>query len=235
MSDGKISVTINVCAAGISGKEISVKKKVIYAVLAVLIAACGLTFAVKQYGSGESYGYVEEKGQGSEAGEEEIADSKNIRTSVEGGQPGADGCEDQKLGVFVCGQVKEEGIRYLIRGARVDDAIRLAGGFTDEADRTYWNLAAYVYDGQRIYVPKVGEIVPYPEESNAYDAFGRLDLNAATVSMLTELPNIGEKRASDIVKFREKIGRFTSVDQLEEIRGIKGSVYQSIKDLVCVR
>lgn len=211
------------------------KKKIIYSILACLIAAGGLTFAVKQYGSGGTYGYVEEKGQGSKAGEEEVTDPEDIRISVEGRKSGIDGTEDQKLGVFICGQVKEEGIRYLTRGARVEDAIRLAGGFTEEADRTYWNLAAYVYDGQRIYVPKVGEIVPYPDENNAYDGLGRLDLNAATVSMLTELPGIGEKRATDIIKYREKSGGFSSVSELQEISGIKGSVFEAIKDLVCVR
>ena len=85
-------------------------------------------------------------------------------------------------------------------------------------------------------MPKTGEIMPYPDDvGNAYDSLGRLDLNAATVTMLMELPGIGEKRAGDIIKYREKAGRFTSVEQLNEISGIKGSVFAEIKDLVCVR
>ncbi|MBQ6105965.1 MAG: helix-hairpin-helix domain-containing protein [Lachnospiraceae bacterium] len=212
------------------------KKKLMYAILAAMAVISGIVFTVKQYGNGEIFKYVKENRQDGEAEEEKVTDPENLRTSVETDQSRNGGAEDQEFGVFVCGQVQEAGIVYLKPGARIDDAIRLAGGFTDEADRTYWNLASYVYDGQRIYVPKTGEIMPYPDDvGNAYDSLGRLDLNAATVTMLMELPGIGEKRAGDIIKYREKAGRFTSVEQLNEISGIKGSVFAEIKDLVCVR
>lgn len=206
-----------------------------YAALAAMAVISGIVFTVRQYGNGEIFKYVKEKRQGGEAQEEKVTDSENLRISVEGDQSGDGSAEDQEFGVFVCGQVQEAGIVYLKQGSRVDDAIRLAGGFTDEADRTYWNLAAYVYDGQRIYVPKPDESMPYPDADNAYDNLGRLDLNAATAAMLMELPGIGEKRAGDIIKYREKAGRFTSIDQLNEISGIKGSVFAEIRDLVCVR
>ena len=206
-----------------------------YAILAAMAVISGIVFAVKQYGNGEIFKYVKENRQDGEAEEEKVTDPENLRTSVETDQSRNGGAEDQEFGVFVCGQVQEAGIVYLKHGARVDDAIRLAGGFTDEADRTYWNLAAYVYDGQRIYVPKPGESMPYSDADNAYDNLGRLDLNAATAAMLMELPGIGEKRAGDIIKYRDKAGRFSSIDQLNEISGIKGAVFAEIRDLVCVR
>jgi competence protein ComEA len=85
-------------------------------------------------------------------------------------------------------------------------------------------------------VPKVGEAVPLELASdNAYDAFGRLDLNAATLEQLMELPGIGEKRASDILRYRESIGRFEDIEQLMNVSGIKTSLMQGIRDKICVR
>lgn len=221
-----------VCS-GISGKEISMKKQYVYVAAAILSAFCGAFFLGLHYKDGEKYSYVKENGQYKET--EEVIDPSDLRTPVEGGQTGGAGAQAEEYCVFVCGQVQEEGICYLSAGSRIDDAIRKAGGFTEEADTNYWNLAAFVCDGQRIYVPKIGEITMYSDVTNAYDSMGRLDLNAATADMLTALPGIGEKRAADIIAYRLKAGRFTSVDELNEISGIKGSVYRDIKDLVCVR
>ena len=85
-------------------------------------------------------------------------------------------------------------------------------------------------------MPKVGEAVP-PElaSDNAYDAFGRLDLNAANLEQLMELPGIGEKRAADILRYRESIGRFEDIEQLMNVSGIKTSLMQGIRDKICVR
>src|ERR687890_73511 len=46
-----------------------------------------------------------------------------------------------------------------------------------------------------------------------------LDLNSATASDLDRLPGIGPSRAAAIVQYREQHGRFTSVDELEQVRG----------------
>ncbi len=48
-----------------------------------------------------------------------------------------------------------------------------------------------------------------------------VDLNLATQAELNLLPGVGEKLANDILKYREEIGEFTSVDELMNIRGIK--------------
>ncbi len=210
------------------------KKRVLYAAGAILVTFFGSLFLGLHWKNGDDYRYVKEDERNRET-QKEITDPKDIWISVEGGQAGGSGTQTEEYCVFVCGQVKEEGICHVSAGSRVDDVIRLAGGFTEEADRTYWNLAQFVYDGQRIYVPKAGEAMPYPDGNNAYDGLGRLDLNAATAEMLKELPGIGEKRASDIIGYREKNGRFTSVEQLQDIPGLKGTVYQGMKDLVCVR
>jgi len=47
-----------------------------------------------------------------------------------------------------------------------------------------------------------------------------LDLNAATVEELTELPGIGEELARRIVEYRTEHGPFQAVEELMEVSGI---------------
>src|SRR3954468_12887457 len=62
--------------------------------------------------------------------------------------------------VYVAGAVASPGVYTLASPARVTDAVAAARGATGEADLDVVNLAATVHDGERIYVPKVGEVVP---------------------------------------------------------------------------
>lgn len=48
----------------------------------------------------------------------------------------------------------------------------------------------------------------------------RLNLNNATVDELMQLPGIGEVLAQRIVDYREKVGSFQSVQELDEVEGI---------------
>ena len=42
-------------------------------------------------------------------------------------------------------------------GSRLHEAVELAGGFGKEADKTYHNLARFLVDGERIYIPSKAE------------------------------------------------------------------------------
>lgn len=156
----------------------------------------------------------------------------------EGGVVDYDADGPEEIAVFVCGQVKEQGVYRLKKGSRIVDAIAAAGGFTEEADETYWNLAAFLTDAMKIYVPKPGEPVSLPEQygdgRTHFNAQGQLNLNLATKEELMELKGIGEKRASDICAFREEKGGFTQTRQLLEISGISEAVFLEIRDKICV-
>jgi competence protein ComEA len=106
-------------------------------------------------------------------------------------------------------------------GARVVDAIARAGGATGRADTSLVNLAAPLFDGQQVIVPKAGG----GGAAGAAAASGagppaRLDLNTATLEQLDALPGVGPVTAQKILDYRREHGPFTSIDQLDAIAGI---------------
>jgi len=61
-----------------------------------------------------------------------------------------------------------------------------------------------------------------------------VNLNDATQAELNLLPGVGEKLASDILKYRDELGGFESIDQLMDIRGIKEGRLLSLKKHITV-
>ena len=108
----------------------------------------------------------------------------------------------------------------------------MAGGFSEDADRTYINLADSVKDGQKLYVPKLGEVLPQ-EQAGGIEA-AKININTATSQQLMTLPGIGESRAKDIIDYRQKNGKFKSISDIKKISGIKDAAFDKIKDLICV-
>ncbi|GEO10620.1 hypothetical protein SAE01_31160 [Segetibacter aerophilus] len=56
-----------------------------------------------------------------------------------------------------------------------------------------------------------------------------IDINLADTSAFISLPGIGTKLATRIINFRQKLGGFSSVNQLGETYGIADSTFQQIK------
>lgn len=57
-------------------------------------------------------------------------------------------------------------------------------------------------------------------ESSASVQDGRISINRASLSELTELPGIGEKKAQAIIDYRNTHGAFRSVNELDNVKGI---------------
>ena len=57
----------------------------------------------------------------------------------------------------------------------------------------------------------------------------RINVNTADVYDLQRLPGIGEKRALDIIAWREEYGPFRTVDELTEISGIGPAILEDLR------
>ncbi len=55
-----------------------------------------------------------------------------------------------------------------------------------------------------------------------------VDLNNASAKELTAIPGIGVVKANAIVEYRKKIGMFTSISQLKEVKGIGPTTVEKI-------
>lgn len=147
-----------------------------------------------------------------------------------------------KIIVYVCGAVENPDVYELDPGARINDALEAAGGFSGDADMNMINLAEPVSDGQRVYFPVQGEdMTGDSQDMNAAletDIYGDdtslVNINKAGVSELTQLPGIGETRAGQIVEYRETHGKFSSKEDLKNVSGIGDSTYEKLESHIIV-
>ncbi|MCC8101366.1 MAG: ComEA family DNA-binding protein [Clostridiales bacterium] len=63
---------------------------------------------------------------------------------------------------------------------------------------------------------------------------GKVNLNTATAEELMTLPGIGESKAAAILAYRSEHGSFASIEEIQNISGIKSGVFSKIKDLITV-
>lgn len=82
--------------------------------------------------------------------------SDGAKDASDGAAGSGSGSEDAIV-VQVSGSVATPGVYELPLRARMQDAIAAAGGFAEDASADALNLAAALEDGQKIYVPKIGE------------------------------------------------------------------------------
>lgn len=139
--------------------------------------------------------------------------------------------------VFVNGAVVNPGVYTLAPDSRVTDALAAAGGLTGEANIQGVNLALRLQDEAEYYVPKLGETPPAGsnmQQAQTQIQGGLIDLNLASVELLDTLPGIGPALAGAIVSYRENVGPFQSIEEIQEVPKIGPVTYLNIRDLVTV-
>ncbi len=144
---------------------------------------------------------------------------------------------NETLLIHVSGAVEKPGLVSISVGSRINDAINAAGGLKKDADLTNINLAELVYDGYKIHIPVIGEIVstPHSSENNNSSQSKKININTASLYELTTLKGIGEATAMKIIEYRNKNGLFNSVKDLLNVSGIGESKYKNIKDYICIQ
>ena len=150
--------------------------------------------------------------------------------------------------IHITGAVKMPGIVKLEEGARIEDAINKAGGLTENADISKVNLAYVLEDGVKIKIPSNSDIGDL-EENVIYNGSGEniiedfknssditlLNINKATEQELQNLPGIGPSLATRIIEYRNKNGRFSTVEDIKNVNGIGESKFEIIKENICVK
>lgn len=154
----------------------------------------------------------------------------------------------KELVVEVSGAVEKPGVYKLPGGSRVEEALIAAGGISVDADRNWMdkmvNRAAKLTDGQKIFIPKIGEsnkqtlgstanndgdIKVYQGDSEG-GVGSLININTASLSQLDSLPGIGPVYGQSIIDHRP----YSEVGELLSKGALKQSVYEKIKDLVTV-
>lgn len=194
------------------------------------------------------------QGSGSRAGlaqgaVETQAGTAGVQEGADSGTGAGEGCgfpdsgsaweesEEPRIYVHVCGAVANPGVYALAQGSRGEDALLAAGGFSQDADQDYVNLAKPVTDGEKLYFPDreetAGRSLMDLGTGGTEDTAGSLvDINHADRETLCTLPGIGASRAEDIIAYRESHGAFQKCEDIKKVSGIKDSVYEKIKDKI---
>ena len=180
-----------------------------------------------------------------------IASEISREEANEESETNANSAPNETWYVDIKGAIKVPQIVPVTPGMRVHDVVEMAGGVTGEADQSQVNLAQLVTDQMVIYVPKVGEEVsPSTEalvadsqvtESAVSESSGDgtsdgdlVNINTADTTMLQTLSGIGEKRAADIINYRETNGLFETVDDLDQVSGIGEKTMEKLRPLITV-
>lgn len=211
-------------------------KAVVVAILVVIAAASGLAMA--SFGGHSSSVSFERSDEAS------VSDVHGAGDASSDDESSAKSSSAAEVYVDVDGAVVRPGVYRLKDGARVSQAIDAAGGLTAEADVTELNRASKITDGQKIYVPTVGEqqaaaAVGGAESSTATtpgagSSSGLVNINTASAAELQTLSGIGPSMAQSIIDERTKNGAFASVDDLMRVSGIGEKKLAKIKDCICV-
>ena len=181
----------------------------------------------------------------SENAELRSSDSVDISTAFsEVGNGPAKEVEEasKKYPIYITGEIKNPGIYHVKENTYVYEVIEMAGGFTEEAAKTYINLAAKVNLESHIYVPNINDNeieVLSNFSNNSYTGLGNntsknslININKASLEELKTLPGIGQAMAERIINYRKESGDFKSIEELMNISGIKENKFNSIKDLI---
>lgn len=173
-----------------------------------------------------------------------LKDNSNLATSSISSSVSSPS-KNEKLDFYVDvkGEVAQEKVVKVKSGDIVISAINKSGGAKANADLGQMNLAAEIVSGQVIYVPKKGEKIPEQFTDSAISnassmsspSRAQIDINAADLTTLQTISGIGEKKAEEIVKYREEHGKFKSISDLKNISGFGDKTVEKLSDYVFVK
>lgn len=156
---------------------------------------------------------------------------------------------NNQIVVDISGAVNKPGVYKFSKPSRINDVLEKVGGLAYNADNYYFyrnfNLAAYIFDQEKIYIPYLWEVetgifVENPRILNYLTALPQIknavieneqlktNINIATIDELDELSGIGTITAQKIIQNRP----YTKIEELETKKIVNKSVFENIKDQI---
>jgi len=123
----------------------------------------------------------------------------------------------------------------------IDDDARVTVASVSTLEKDFKPLKANIESGAKIGEEGADVTQTGQHQAGASDSAGasggksdKVNLNTATEAELQTISGIGQKRASDIIAYRESTGRFKSVDDLKKVSGIGDKTLEKLKEYVTV-
>ena len=150
----------------------------------------------------------------------------------------------QNCYVDIKGEVLHPGVYEFSCESRMQEVIKKAGGFTEEADETKINLAQKISDQMQIIVPNLhskqegGVTEGNSEKGNMSNTTpsnskqGTVNINTATLEELQTIKGIGKKKAEAILQYRKEHGAFRTNEDLLQVKGIGKKALEAIESQV---
>ena len=93
---------------------------------------------------------------------------------------------NEKIYVYVTGEVNKNGVVILNEGARISDAIDAAGGITSNADISKINLVYILSDGVKLNIPSFEDLKENPDFEYIILGSGEGNLNSENITSSNE-------------------------------------------------
>ena len=150
----------------------------------------------------------------------------------------------QNCYVDIKGEVLRPGVYEFSCESRMQEVIKKAGGFTEEADETKINLAQKISDQMQIIVPNLhskqegGVTEGNSEKGNSSHTIlsnskqEMVNINTATLEELQTIKGIGKKKAEAILQYRKEHGPFRRKEDLLQVKGIGKKALEAIESQV---
>lgn len=171
--------------------------------------------------------------------------------------------ENNKIYIYITGEIKIPGVIRLKEGSRIVDAINAAGGTTVKANLSKVNLVYVLEDGMKVNIPSDEDLKnnpnfeyitmnsrdggndDYSEEnkqnsnssstnSGKHKKYEIININTATQTELESLPGIGPSLALKIINYRKENGKFTSIEEIKNVSGIGENKFENLKKYITI-
>lgn len=226
-------------------KEFVLEKK-LYFIVAVVLLLGGLWL---KKGDGAEESSFDNNQKVSQSSNMSSNDNSAANASSASNASNVASSESKTVTCDISGAVKHQGVYTLKNGARLQELIEAAGGTTDKAQLKTINRAILLKDQDKIHIPYKGEKVDSAltagtgnnsasaaanSSSENQGSGEKVNLNTADVAGLQKLTGIGEKKAEQIIAYREQNGSFKKVEDLMQVSGIGEKTFASLKDQLTV-